>query len=151
MIKTKSFNDKQLGPSPPPTSIATSATMKANKSKDTTPEILLRRTLREIGLRGYRLNWKKTQGRPDICFPGKKIAIFVHGCFWHRCPYCNLSLPKSHKLFWRLKFEKNKRRDIEKRKNLEENGWAVFEFWECKLKERPNYYASLVLKKYNKR
>lgn len=151
MIKIKNHTNKPLGPSPPPTSIATSATMKANKSKDTGPEILLRKALREIGLSGYRLNWKKAPGSPDICFPGKKIAVFVNGCFWHRCPHCDLPLPKSHKTFWKRKFEKNKKRDIEKRKNLEISGWTVFEFWECKLKERPNYYTSLVLKKYNKR
>ena len=67
-----------------------------------------RKTLREIGLSGYRLHWKKAAGRPDIAYPGRKIAIFVHGCFWHRCPYCDLPLPKSHPEFWSEKFKRNK-------------------------------------------
>jgi DNA mismatch endonuclease (patch repair protein) len=108
--------------------------MSANKGKNTSPEIALRKALREIGLMGYRLNWKKAPGRPDIAFPGKKIAIFVHGCFWHRCPYCNYELPKSNVSFWKTKFSKNVNRDTTKVAQLEELGWRVLTVWECQIK-----------------
>ena len=64
--------------------------MRSNKSKGTSPELLIRRALREVGCPGYRLNWMKTPGKPDICCPGRRVAIFVNGCFWHRCPKCNV-------------------------------------------------------------
>jgi DNA mismatch endonuclease (patch repair protein) len=108
--------------------------MKANVAKDTGPERTLRRALCSSGLRGYRLNWKKAPGRPDIAFPGKKVAIFAHGCYWHRCPHCNPPLPKSNTEFWERKFRLNTERDIEKRASLEVEGWKVLEFWECRIK-----------------
>jgi len=109
--------------------------MSANKGKDTGPELILRKALRKVGLSGYRLHWKKATGRPDIAYPGRKIAIFVHGCFWHRCPYCDLPLPKSHSEFWSEKFKRNKARDVKKILNLEESGWKVLIFWECEIKK----------------
>ncbi len=120
---------------PEPTSTTTTKVMKANKGKDTGPEKTVRRLLREIGYPGYRLNWKKVPGRPDIAYPGRKIAIFVNGCFWHRCPHCNLPLPKSHTEFWREKFERNVARDWEKTRALEALGWTVITIWECELKD----------------
>lgn len=70
--------------SPVPKSEATSRVMSANRGRDTGPELLLRRALRAAGHRGYRLHYKKAPGRPDISYVSRKIAIFVHGCFWHR-------------------------------------------------------------------
>ena len=67
-------------------SIATRHVMQANKSKNTKPELLVRHALRDAGLPGYRLHWKKAPGKPDVCYPGRKVAVFVHGCYWHRCP-----------------------------------------------------------------
>lgn len=99
------------GRAPLPLKESTSRVMSANKGKNTKPELSLRRALRQTGIRGYRLNWKKAPGRPDIAFPGRKIAIFVNGCFWHRCPYCHPGFPKSHRSLWRRKFVDNKRRD----------------------------------------
>lgn len=122
------------GRNPEPTSEVTTKVMKANKGKDTGPEQTVRRLLREMGYPGYRLNWKKVPGRPDIAYPGRKIAIFVNGCFWHRCPHCNLPLPKSHTEFWREKFERNVARDEEKTRALEALGWIVITIWECELK-----------------
>ena len=119
---------------PPPTSDITSKVMKSNRGKSTKPELILRKALRENGFPGYRLNWKKAPGRPDIAYPGKKIAIFVNGCFWHRCPHCNLPLPKSHTDFWKQKFDRNVERDGRKIKELEESGWAVITVWECEIK-----------------
>ena len=78
--------------------------------------------LRDAGLGGYRLNWKKAPGRPDIAYPGRKLAIFVHGCYWHHCPRCYPNLPKSNPEFWARKFELNRERDARKRRVLE-IGW----------------------------
>ena len=113
--------------------------MVANKSTNTKPELIVRRLLRTAGFPGYRLHWRiDGQGgryicRPDITFPGRKMAIFVHGCFWHRCPKCDLGLPKSNVDYWRQKFEKNIERDRKKEGSLRENGWSVHTIWECDL------------------
>ena len=104
---------------PEPTSESTSKVMRSNKGKGTGPELIVRKALRDAGFPGYRLNWKKAPGRPDIAFPGRKIAIFVNGCFWHRCPLCNYPLPKAHSDFWKQKFERNVERDSRKIKELE--------------------------------
>src|SRR4051812_18942030 len=81
--------------SPKPKNSIVSRVMSANKGKDTKPEIFLRKKLWEKGLRGFRKNYKLIPGKPDIVYTKKKIAVFVNGCFWHRCPHCNLSLPKN--------------------------------------------------------
>lgn len=109
--------------------------MQANKSKDTTPELRVRAALRAAGLTGYRLHWKKAPGRPDICFPGRRVAIFVHGCFWHRCPHCSPSRPKTHPEFWEAKFERNRARDARDSALLVSAGWTVVVVWECRLKK----------------
>jgi DNA mismatch endonuclease (patch repair protein) len=110
--------------------------MRANRAKNTGPELRLRRALRQAGLGGYRLNWKKAPGRPDIAYPGRKVAIFVHGCYWHHCPRCYPNLPKSNPEFWARKFELNRERDARKRTQLKRLGWCVEEMWECDLKDR---------------
>jgi DNA mismatch endonuclease (patch repair protein) len=122
------------GRAPVPENDAISKRMSANKAKNTRPEIILRRSLWVCKLRGYRLHWKKAPGTPDIAFPGKKIAIFVNGCFWHRCPYCVPSTPKTHSNFWKEKFEKNQARDKKKIALLRQAGWRTFVFWECEIK-----------------
>lgn len=121
---------------PPPTNENVSKSMRSNKGKGTKPELTVRLILREIGHPGYRLNWKKAPGHPDIAYPGRKIAIFVNGCFWHHCPICNLPLPKSHSDFWRSKIERNIQRDERKNKELIEAGWTVITIWECELKKQ---------------
>lgn len=123
------------GRAPIPEKESTSRVMSANKAKDTKPELTLRKALWKNGLRGYRLHWKKVPGRPDIAYSKKKIAIFVNGCFWHRCPYCNPSTPKTHKSFWLNKFKKNIERDQRKVKELRELGWKVITVWECQIKK----------------
>lgn len=105
--------------------------MSANKAKDTRPEIALRKALWRSGMRGYRLHYKKIPGRPDISFVSKKVAIFVNGCFWHRCPKCAYTLPKNNTEFWKAKFERNIARDKQKRSDLEKLGWTVITVWEC--------------------
>lgn len=122
-----------LPPNPPATSPAVRKTMQANRGKDTSPELKLRRLLREAGFPGYRLHWKQAPGRPDIAYPGRRIAIFVNGCFWHRCPHCNPPRPKSNVEFWDAKFAANKARDARRITELESAGWSVIEVWECEV------------------
>lgn len=106
------------------------------KAKNTTPELRLRRRLWKEGLRGYRLHPKNIPGRPDICFTRYKVAVFVHGCYWHRCSKCNLTLPKSNSEFWKEKFDKNVKRDEKKADELKEKGFAVVVCWECDIKKQ---------------
>lgn len=111
--------------------------MKGNRGKDTRPELLVRRLLREAGFPGYRLHWKKAAGRPDIAYPGRMVAIFVNGCYWHRCPSCHPSTPKSHVEYWDAKFIANENRDSRKKIELEVAGWTVVVVWECEIRDRP--------------
>ena len=122
------------GRSPLPDSERTSRVMSANKGKDTSPELAMRKALRAVGLPGYRLHYDKIPGRPDITYPGARVAIFVHGDFWHRCPVCDLPLPKTHTEFWRAKLQRNVERDKERVRTLEESGWKVFVFWEHEIR-----------------
>lgn len=137
---------RQLPPSPTATSQSVSKAMKGNKPKDTNPELVARKFLRDAGFRGYRLNYKGISGRPDICFVGKKIAIFVHGCFWHRCTKCAKPLPKTNIEFWKRKFELNVLRDQKKIESLENMGWNVFVVWECQLKKSINVEMLPIIK-----
>jgi len=126
----------RLGSPPKASNINVSKSMKGNKAKNTTPEILLRKALSSLGLKEYHLNVKNVPGTPDICYPKYKTAIFVNGCFWHRCTYCRLKLPKSHKKFWNSKFIRNKKRDTLKKEALKTLGWQVLTIWECQIKKR---------------
>jgi DNA mismatch endonuclease (patch repair protein) len=123
-------------PNPPPSSPAVQRVMQANRARDTAPERRLRQALRAAGLPGYRLNWRAAVGRPDIAYPGKRVAVFVHGCYWHHCPRCYPNLPKANPAFWARKFELNHERDARKRQQLESAGWRVHELWECDLRDR---------------
>lgn len=123
------------GRAPVPDKELTSRTMSAIKAKNTKPEVTLRKALWAAGVRGYRLHWKKAPGKPDIAFPGRKLAIFVNGCYWHRCPYCQPSLPKTHTDFWQAKFQKNMERDARKVAELKAAGWQVITIWECQVKK----------------
>jgi DNA mismatch endonuclease (patch repair protein) len=115
--------------------------MIANTSKDTKPELRVRQRLRKAGYPGYRLHWRiddadgKYICRPDITYPGRKLAIFVHGCFWHRCPKCNLDLPKTNVDYWSEKFGRNVERDRRKECELIEMGWDVQTIWECEVND----------------
>ena len=108
--------------------------MQGNKRKDTKPELLVRQRLRAAGLTGYRLQWAKAPGRPDIAFVGRKVALFVNGCFWHRCPHCHPSTPKRNVEFWETKFRRNVERDARAVRELTEQGWLPITIWECELK-----------------
>lgn len=122
-------------PAPQASSYAVHKSMQGNKRKDTKPELLVRERLRAAGLGGYRLQWK-APGRPDIAWPGKKVCIFVNGCFWHRCPHCNPSTPKKNVAYWTAKFDRNVERDRRNVEALQADGWRVHTIWECELKKK---------------
>lgn len=121
---------------PAATSLAVRHSMQGNRSRDTKPELVVRTYLRQRGLAGYRLQWKKAPGKPDVAYPGKRVAIFVHGCFWHRCPYCHPSSPSSNVEFWQAKFARNQARDERDSRELVQAGWTVVVVWECRLKKK---------------
>lgn len=123
------------GRAPVPRREAVSHTMSAIKAKNTKPEVLVRKFLSSNVVRGYRLHWRKSPGRPDIAFPRRKIAIFVHGCFWHRCPHCKTPLPKSNRWYWTPKLNANVKRDARKVAELRKDKWKVVVVWECQLKK----------------
>lgn len=112
---------------------ARSAQMARIKGRDTKPEMRVRRALHASGLR-YRLHAKSLPGKPDLIFRSRRIAIFVHGCFWHQHPdpSCKLArMPKSKLEFWQPKLEGNRLRDVRVCEQLEACGWTVIEVWEC--------------------
>ncbi len=120
----------------PMTTEAVRHSMQGNKSKDTKPELQVRAMLRKMGYPGYRLQWKKASGRPDIAYPGRKLAIFVNGCFWHRHDGCKYaSTPGSNTDYWEAKFARNVERDRRTKETLEADGWTVVVIWECELKK----------------
>jgi DNA mismatch endonuclease, patch repair protein len=103
------------------------------RSRNTRPEIIVRSMLHRMGYR-FSLSSKAVPGRPDILLPKFKIAIFVHGCFWHRHASCkNAYTPKSRIAFWQQKFEGNRRRDREVARKFRGLGWARFVIWECEV------------------
>ena len=103
------------------------------RSFNTSPEIALRRELHRLGLR-FTLCNKKLPGKPDLVFPRHRAIVFVHGCFWHRHPGCNIATkPKSNTSFWQEKFDRNVSRDARVMGQLEQLGWRVFVAWECEV------------------
>lgn len=102
------------------------------RGKDTGPELILRRGLWAQGLR-YRLV-NKLPGRPDVVFPGAKVAVFVDGCFWHGCPL-HAVRPKANAEFWKNKLDANIARDARVTGELEAMGWTVLRFWEHEINE----------------
>jgi DNA mismatch endonuclease Vsr len=122
------------GRAPLPARQSTSRSMRANRGRATGPELRLREECRAQRISGGRYNWAGAPGRPDVAFPHARVAVFVHGCFWHRCPTCRLPLPKSHPTFWRAKFQRNRRRDARRLLHLRELGWRSVVIWECELK-----------------
>jgi DNA mismatch endonuclease (patch repair protein) len=103
------------------------------RSRDTKPEMIVRRLVFAMGYR-YRLHGKDLPGKPDLVFRGQKKVIFVHGCFWHRHPECSLArLPKSREEFWLPKLDANRQRDIKNERALLAAGWSALTIWECEL------------------
>ena len=105
------------------------------RSKDTTPELAVRRLVFGMGYR-YRLYDKRLPGRPDLVFAGRRKVVFVNGCFWHGHRGCRYArLPRTNTDFWRKKIRKNRARDRRNAALLEASGWKVLTVWQCELKD----------------
>ena len=117
--------------------------MRAIKSKDTKPEMLTRRTVHGMGYR-YRLHRKDLPGKPDLVFPSRRKAIFVHGCFWHGhdCPHGSRT-PKSNREYWVAKIGRNRERDAQSEAALKQAGWRVLIVWECQMKDQEAFRERL--------
>jgi len=113
-----------------------SKTMRAVRSKDTKPEMLVRRLVHSLGYR-YRLHWKDLPGKPDLVFPSRRKVIFINGCFWHGhdCKR-GARAPKENADYWSAKIERNRQRDAASINALTQLGWRVCVLWECDLKDK---------------
>ncbi|HSV01789.1 MAG TPA: DNA mismatch endonuclease Vsr [Phenylobacterium sp.] len=112
-----------------------SAVMRRVKGRDTTPELKVRRALTALGAR-YRLHRKDLPGTPDIVLPGRRLALFVHGCFWHGHDCARgARVPKGNRDYWVAKVARNRARDAWSRSALDAAGWRVEVVWECELKD----------------
>ena len=108
-----------------------SAHMARIRGRDTQPEMVVRRAAHALGLR-FRLHRKDLPGSPDLVFPNRRHALFVHGCYWHRHPGCRLAYaPKSNTDFWQAKFDRNVARDAAAIADLQAAGWRADIIWEC--------------------
>ena len=118
--------------SPPASSAAVAAVMRANRKWDTRPEKLVRSRLHQAGFRFRKhlaLLVDDVSVRPDVVFTRSRVAVFVDGCFWHRCPEHGKT-PRSHAEYWRQKLQRNEERDRRNDIALRRNGWVVLRFWE---------------------
>ena len=116
------------------------------KSRNTKPELRLRKILYTSGIKGYRLSCD-LPGKPDIVFPRKKVAVFVDGCQWHKCPK-HFVRPKSNVAFWDKKLSGNVARDTRINKQLRTKGWRILRVWEHELKNKNlNKHTSRIVKK----
>ncbi|TFW14162.1 DNA mismatch endonuclease Vsr [Brevundimonas intermedia] len=120
-----------------------SAVMRRVKGKDTSPELAVRRILRAAGI-GYRLGGVGLPGRPDVVMKGRRVALFVHGCFWHGHDCARgARQPKTNADYWIAKIARNRARDAAAVQALEVSGWRVVTVWECDMR-RPDFAATLV-------
>lgn len=111
-------------------------TMRAVKSKGTKPERRLFSMLVGMGLKGWRKHADDVTGKPDVVFDQRKIAIFVDGCFWHGCPYCQRPLkPQTNREYWELKIQRNVERAQKYNQQLSEQGWEVLRIWEHEIRD----------------
>ena len=115
--------------------------MRSNRSSGTVPELTLSRLLRK------KISKNDLPGRPDFVYPKTKLAVFLHGCFWHRCPECRFDLPKTNRDFWSRKFARNKERDAVAISELKGLGWDVIVVWEHELKANPEAVVRRICEK----
>lgn len=112
-------------------------------SRDTKPEVLVRKYLFSKGLR-YRKNDRKLPGHPDIVFPKYRTVVFVHGCFWHGHEGCRyFRIPSTNVEFWEAKIRRNRERDTKDAAELEKLGWKVITVWECRIKRKADRAEAL--------
>jgi DNA mismatch endonuclease, patch repair protein len=126
-------------------SLDRSAVMRAVKSRDTGPERAVRALLWRIAP-GYRLHRADLPGKPDVVYVGRKLAIFVHGCFWHGhdCPR-GARMPKTNVAYWEAKIARNRARDAKTLAAYSARGWRALAVYECELKDKPALRARLAL------
>lgn len=115
------------------------------RGKNTGPEVKLRKLLWSAGIRGYRIHYK-LPGKPDIVFTKKKIAIFIDGCFWHKCPIC-FQEPETRKEFWMKKILSNIDQDVKVNTQLKEMEWTVIRIWEHEIKKNPSSIIETIREK----
>lgn len=117
--------------------------MRRVKGRDTAPELTVRRALTRLGAR-YRLHRRDLPGHPDVVLPGRRLALFVHGCFWHGhdCPR-GARVPKRNRDYWVGKVGRNRTRDAQNSDALTALGWRVETIWECELKDAAALEARL--------
>ncbi len=121
-----------------------SKVMAAIKSKNTKPELFVRKLLFSLGYR-FRLHRSDLPGKPDIILKKYNTAVFVHGCFWHQHQGCKRSnIPKSNLKYWTNKLSRNVQRDKENKRMLKKAGWKIFIIWECECKMPDKLTAKLV-------
>lgn len=120
-----------------------SAVMRRVKGRDTSPELKVRRALTRLGVR-YRLHRADLPGKPDIVMRGRRLVLFVHGCFWHGHDCARgARVPKANRDYWLGKVSRNRERDARHRAALEAAGWRVETIWECDLKDAAALEARL--------
>jgi DNA mismatch endonuclease (patch repair protein) len=126
-----------------------SAVMRAVKSTDTTPELKVRRAAHALGLR-FRLRRTDLPGKPDLVFPGRRTALFVHGCFWHGhdCPR-GARVPAANRAYWEAKIGRNRTRDRETLAALKALGWKPAVIWECETRH-PVALSRLIARRVGK-
>jgi DNA mismatch endonuclease (patch repair protein) len=113
------------------------------RSKDTKPELIVRRMVYTLGFR-YRIHCRDLPGKPDLVFRSKHKAIFVHGCFWHMHENCaKARVPRSNSEFWLEKMQKNVQRDKIAKQELQRLGWTFIEVWQCEIGDRENLLKRL--------
>lgn len=152
MIGTGGFVSREshlkirLPPAPRASSDSVKSSMQGNRSERTRPENLLESKLHQHSITGFFQNDKSLPGSPDFSFPQAKLAVFVNGCYWHRCPYCKFSIPNSNPEYWTAKFARNVSRDRHARWSLRQIGWQSLIIWECKLLKHPNRAVSRIIR-----
>lgn len=120
-----------------------SANMRAVRSRNTRPEIRVRQIAHGLGYR-FRLHRSDLPGKPDIVFPGRQKAVFVHGCFWHQHNGCRRAgIPRSNSRFWRRKLARNAARDADQLAAIKKRGWRALVIWECQIKDEKRLTARL--------
>lgn len=137
---------KALPKPPKASSPEARAVMQGNRSKGTRLEQLFLSELKAAKVSGFRKNYKRLPGSPDLAFIKERVALFLNGCFWHRCPYCRPHFPSINQEYWAAKFQRNRLRDNVVRKKLNVLGWKPITIWECSLKKGPRRAALKVLK-----
>ena len=134
----RKYESRPVGPSPRPSSAAISRAMRSNRSSGTRPELVLSKLLRK------KVAKSDLPGRPDFVYTRAKLAVFVHGDFWHRCPACKIPLPRKHRDYWKRKLDRNVERDGLVRWELQSLGWKVVEIWEHEVKSNPRAAADRI-------